>query len=183
MEMIMRIYDIENKEYIEDGDTLMRVSGQDPRMGFESVAVQGDGTPIVCDQCGNFGYLDPNKYQVRYLEERKRTGRTSRMLSEAKSLAEQGRDVYVVFNDRSQANHWRNMFGEALAEKLGVKFETAHEVGLDWEIMTVRGTHPNCVFLIDHTAIEQRYKKQLEMMNKYAVSTGNLLRLLSEPVT
>lgn len=62
MKMVMRIYDIENEEYIEDVRKLMTISGQDPRSRFEAVAIQDDGTPIVCDRCGNFGYLDPEKY-------------------------------------------------------------------------------------------------------------------------
>jgi hypothetical protein len=65
MKMVMRIYDLENKCYIEDGDKLMTLSGQDPRMGFEAVAIQDDGKPIVCDRCGNFGYLDLNKCQMK----------------------------------------------------------------------------------------------------------------------
>lgn len=58
----------ENRE-IDDCDELMKLSGQDPRMGFESVAIQDDGTPIVCDKCGNYGYLDGSRYGFRIVIE------------------------------------------------------------------------------------------------------------------
>lgn len=68
MTMVMRVYDIENDQYIEDLDKLMEISGQDPRKGFEAVAIrEGDGTPIICDKCGNFRYLDPKKYRVKII--------------------------------------------------------------------------------------------------------------------
>ena len=53
MKIVMRIYDVENSEYIDDVDKLMTISGQDPRMGFEAIAIQDDGTPIVCDKFGS----------------------------------------------------------------------------------------------------------------------------------
>ncbi|MBL4744123.1 MAG: hypothetical protein JKX87_05745 [Cycloclasticus sp.] len=110
----------------------------------------------------------------KYLEGLRQTGRTARMVSEAKSLAESGRAVYILFNERSQADNWRKLFGEALAETLGVKFETVGDVGIDWETMTVRGAYPNCIFLVDHHAIERRYEKQLEMMHKYDVGAHSV---------
>lgn len=65
MKMVMRVYDIENDQYIEDLDKLMEISGQDPRNGFEELAIQG--APIICDKCGNFRYLDPKKYRVKII--------------------------------------------------------------------------------------------------------------------
>lgn len=64
MRIVMRVYEIENKKYVDDVDELMSISGQDKAMGFEAVAVQDDGTIIICDKCGNFGYLDPEKYKI-----------------------------------------------------------------------------------------------------------------------
>lgn len=51
------------------GDDLMRSVNLDPCMRFEAIAVQDDGTPIICDNCGNFGYVDTNKYDFCILSD------------------------------------------------------------------------------------------------------------------
>lgn len=61
---MIRIFDKKSWKAISDTDVLMQLAGMDPRMGFEAVAIQDDGTPIVCDKCGNFGYIDQNKFVV-----------------------------------------------------------------------------------------------------------------------
>jgi len=61
MELI--VFDKEAGRDISDGDELMILSGQDPRIGFESIAVQEDKTIIICDKCGNFGYLS-ERYKI-----------------------------------------------------------------------------------------------------------------------
>ena len=61
MKLSMRVWDIKNMAYLEDFQTLM----PDPRTRFESLAIQDDGTPIVCDRYGNFEYLDLAKYEFR----------------------------------------------------------------------------------------------------------------------
>ena len=60
----MRAYDIERKVITDDDDWLMELGGIDTRMGFEAIGLLDDGTPIVCDRCGNFGYLDPSKVKI-----------------------------------------------------------------------------------------------------------------------
>lgn len=67
MKACMVIVDAETGERIKDHEELMRISGQDPRMGFEAVAIQDDGAAIICDKCGNFGYLDPKRYELRLM--------------------------------------------------------------------------------------------------------------------
>ena len=60
----MRIWDVERKVITDDENWLMEIGKLDPRMGFESVGLQADGTAIVCDKCGNFGYLDDSKVKL-----------------------------------------------------------------------------------------------------------------------
>ena len=62
--MLIRIWDKELKQVVNDCENLMETAGLDKRMGYEAIGVQDDGTPVVFDKCGNFGYLDPGKYQV-----------------------------------------------------------------------------------------------------------------------
>jgi len=62
--MTMKVYDIKNNEYINNNAKLMALAGLEPNLGFEAIAIQDDGQPIVCDKWGNFSYLDINRYQV-----------------------------------------------------------------------------------------------------------------------
>ena len=52
-------------EKVTDEKFLMEEAGMADYCGFEDIGMQGDGTPIVFDKCGNFGYLDANKYEIR----------------------------------------------------------------------------------------------------------------------
>ena len=65
MKLTLRIFDSQTSNYIEDSDQLMELAGLDSRMGFEAIAIQDDGTAIICDRCGNFGYLDSSRYRIK----------------------------------------------------------------------------------------------------------------------
>ena len=59
----IRIFDKETKTYVQEHeDFLMKQAGLNPRIKFESVAIQENGSLIVCDSCGNFGYLDTDRF-------------------------------------------------------------------------------------------------------------------------
>ena len=51
-------------ETIVDFDQVMIDAGLEPRLGFDDFGMQSDGSIIICDKCGNFGYLDEEKYCV-----------------------------------------------------------------------------------------------------------------------
>ena len=71
MKMAFRIYDNLRDVYVEgDGEFLMRESGQDPRIRFEDIAVQSDGTLIVCDKCGNYDYLCPRRFELKIMSDK-----------------------------------------------------------------------------------------------------------------
>ena len=59
----MAIWDRSKKEFIKDTDRLMQLSGLDLSSKYEAVGAQDDGTPVVFDKCGRFGYLDPQIYR------------------------------------------------------------------------------------------------------------------------
>ncbi len=94
------------------------------------------------------------------------TGRTTRMLEEAKRLASEGRAVYVIADNITDA---RRLQMQCNAPKnSGIKFETAREFReFDWDNMRVMGAHPNCAFLVDHHAIEDRYHAVLKELHCY----------------
>lgn len=101
----------------------------------------------------------------------RRTGRTTRMLEHAKKLAREGRAVYVIADN---AMDMRRLEAECNEPSLGIKFETPHSPGnFDWETMRLIGAHPNCVVLVDHHAIEDRYARILEMLHAYDLPDKN----------
>ena len=61
--MLMKIWDREEKRFVDSQDELMKLVGFDVRIGYEAIGLQDDGTPVVFDKCGNFGYLDPQRFR------------------------------------------------------------------------------------------------------------------------
>ena len=49
---------VKNPEYLMQEANLMKGAR------FEAVGMQDDGTPVVFDRCGNFGYLDAKKVKI-----------------------------------------------------------------------------------------------------------------------
>lgn len=99
------------------------------------------------------------------LQKLRGTGRTTRMLEHAKKLAREGRAVYVIADNTNDARRLQMLCGEP---NLGIKFETPRSPGnFDWEQMRLVGAHPNCVVLVDHYAIEDRFARVLEMLHAY----------------
>lgn len=87
------------------------------------------------------------------------------MLKHARELAKQRRAVYVVAANENHAAMLRKQLGD---EPNGIKVETEQSLGnLDWQTMTLRSAHPNCVLLVDHYAIESRFGRLLEMLARY----------------
>lgn len=98
-------------------------------------------------------------------EELRQTGRTTRLLEEAKRLASDGRAVYVVASSQRMVEHMREMLG---VPTMGIKIETEHSLGnLDWKTMTLRGAHPNVVVLADHHAIESTFARMLDQLHRF----------------
>ncbi len=103
------------------------------------------------------------------------TGRTTRMLRHAHQLAaEDGRAVYVIGATKEHAAQLQHAYDQLFhpeddpAFRHGISFEDAQKLGgFSWETLSVRGAHPNCVFLVDHYAIEARYSRILQMLHAY----------------
>lgn len=65
MKIAIRIYDTIENRYVEsDGEFLMQVAGMDQRYGFNNIAVQSHGSMIICDNNGNYGYLDGKRFNT-----------------------------------------------------------------------------------------------------------------------
>ena len=66
-QVTLRVFDNQTGKYVTNGVQLMELAGMDSRMGFEAIAIQDDGTAIICDKCGNFGYIDPSRYDLNWV--------------------------------------------------------------------------------------------------------------------
>lgn len=105
---------------------------------------------------------------MTYLESLKGTGRTTRMLQEAIKLSEQGRAVYVVAVSHPHAARLQHVLDEMAGRaNHGIKVETAQALGFSWEQLRVPGAHDNCVFLIDHGAIEWQFSRVLAELHRF----------------
>jgi hypothetical protein len=99
-------------------------------------------------------------------DNKRNTGRTSRMLERARQLSHQGRAVYVIAATQRHADDLRYQLGP---DANGIKVETIGSVGirLNWETLTLDGAHRNCVVLVDHYAIESRFGAILDELIRY----------------
>jgi hypothetical protein len=98
------------------------------------------------------------------------TGRTTRMMQEAVRLAKSGRAVYVVFASLSHGvGVVLGMSKDGVdVHQLGIKIETPETLtNLDWDTMTLKRAHPNCVLLVDHYVIERKMACALAMMTRF----------------
>lgn len=97
----------------------------------------------------------------------KGTGRTTRMLKEAQKLSSEGRAVYIVAATPAHAQQLQNQLDNAGRPNHGIKCETDYDLGFNWERLSVRGAHPNAVFLIDHGAIESHFGALLHELHRF----------------
>lgn len=102
------------------------------------------------------------------ISRKRNTGRTHNMLVHAHLLAEEGRAVYIIAHDQHQARRFEKEIKDS-SIKVEVLKSTNNwsELNFDWETLTLRGAHPNCVVLLDHHVIEKRFWRLLEMWSRY----------------
>ena len=87
------------------------------------------------------------------------------MLETAKKLSAEKRAVYVIADNMHDAQRLQIELG---TDDRNIKIETPETVNnFDWETMTLRGAHPNCVVLVDHHAIEDRFGPMLKMLHAF----------------
>lgn len=104
---------------------------------------------------------------VRHNSELVGSGRTTRMLAEAKALALSGRAVYIIAANCQHASLLESRLGNERFN-LGIKVEVPTRIGnFDWDTVKLIGTHSNCVVLVDHYAIETHFADVLEMLHRF----------------
>lgn len=84
-------------------------------------------------------------------ETRRGTGRTTRMLEEARRLADEGKAVYVVAANGEYASRFKEILNTRSIVVLSMM-----DGAFSWRDCGVRDAHPGSVVLIDHYAAERR---------------------------
>ncbi len=100
----------------------------------------------------------------------RRTGRTTRLVAQATTLAREGRAVYVVVATKRDITRLLTMLQTAgYSDNGAIKVETWESLfGLDTGAdMHIAGAHPNCAVLVDHFAIESRFGALLEELHRF----------------
>lgn len=93
-------------------------------------------------------------------EKLRQTGRTTRMLEKAKKLAQEGRAVYILAANRAERSRLKALLG---INDLGISVEALSALSnFDWNNLSLRGAHPNCIVLVDHYALEREIQRRLE---------------------
>ena len=105
---------------------------------------------------------------MKFEETARRSGRTSRMMEEAKRLDAEGKAVYVVFSTRAECDYWKDF-----VKGTGIKLETSASIGGDRRVEDVivngrlPGQWPNVVTLVDHHYICQRYEPFISSYHRW----------------
>ena len=108
-------------------------------------------------------------------DDRKGSGRTTRMVKHAIQLAEQGRAVYIMVARATAIHAVESIPVDGIpfrdfnrSSGLGLQIETPETLAnFNWETLSLRGAHPNCVVLVDHFLIEATFHKMLTMLHQY----------------
>lgn len=89
------------------------------------------------------------------------TGRTTRLIEEAKRLQQQGKPVVVVVATGQQVNEVRIKTGDT------VRVVHSQSPEWDWNEMRLYGHPLEIEYLIDHYAIEKKYSKVLQALHRF----------------
>jgi hypothetical protein len=106
----------------------------------------------------------------RTLDAKRQTGRTYRLCKKALELASAGRAVYIIaYNNAHRVTIvdelWKQSKGAA---PNGIKVEVQDRFDeFNWRTMTLPRAHPNCVVLVDHHTIEEKFMRVLEALHQF----------------
>lgn len=102
---------------------------------------------------------------------KKQIGRSTRMMLHAIELAKQGRAVYVCVVNRAQIHSLERIREEHCPQATGIQYDTVAHLDIDWDRLSLRGAHPNCVLLVDHAVIQWKFSRVLQMYEQYDSDT------------
>lgn len=89
------------------------------------------------------------------------TGRTTRLIEEAKRLQQQGKPVVVVVATGRQVNEVRIKTGDT------VRVVHSQSPEWDWNELRLYGLPLETEYLIDHYVIEKKYAKILQALHRF----------------
>jgi hypothetical protein len=110
------------------------------------------------------------------------SGRTSRLLAEARKLALEGKHVKLYFHNHRHAmqslvdflTKYKEEFGQERISQCScylstgvIEFLSPVAGSFDWENLQESGIEKSIVTLVDHWTIEKRFSALLQMLHRY----------------
>jgi len=109
------------------------------------------------------------------------SGRSTRLLSHAIAQAAQKKKVYVLYENPEHGKMMQRQCAKMCQGNIAgsivykpdawasgvIVFETEKNMVIDWDSMTLPYNHTDCVLLVDHYAIESRFKALLAMLHQF----------------
>lgn len=98
--------------------------------------------------------------------QKRQTGRTTRMLIDAIHYTTLGKKVFIVVASYAQAINLKSNINCNIINDLDINFILHNSPTLDWNTLTIKGIK-DCVVLVDHYVIESKFSKILDMFYTY----------------
>lgn len=86
------------------------------------------------------------------------------MIRTAKSLCDMGKRVLIIADSREQA---QNLILQLADHSDRIDVKTPSSIGFDFETWEIRGSWRYDEILVDHFAIERRFRTMLEMLHMF----------------
>lgn len=100
----------------------------------------------------------------RYVESLRGTGRTTRLIEEAKRLASSGFDVYIIV---ASPYDIARIKADLENNPNNIKVLHANSQNFQWDTLRVYGASPDSIVLVDHNAIERKFYHILGMLHAF----------------
>lgn len=101
------------------------------------------------------------------IDEKRGTGRTTRMIEEAVREARKGRQVYILAGSDRDEIRLRSLLPQDVQDTVTVVSDQTLGYLIDPYYLRLSGVDPDHLLLIDHYYIEHRYGKLIDMWMRY----------------
>ncbi len=99
-----------------------------------------------------------------WMDNARATGRTTRMVEEAKRAAKAGKRVMILVGNAVETTRIRTLIGRG---RLGIKVRLFSDCNFDWRRFEHIGMRDDVEILMDHHCIESRFQRLLREYHRY----------------
>lgn len=111
---------------------------------------------------------------------KRQTGRTTRMMQEAKATAESGKAVTVMMKDKQSADSWISR-GWAVPG-MEIAWMNMRENYINWNTMKLTDHRANNVLFIDHDVLYSQFKDVFRTFSKYDLPVNDIPQHVKDQV-